>query len=558
VTDTRTAPTAPTPPLPRWATGADRPDAVVIGAGPNGLVAANHLADHGWTVVVLEASSTPGGAVRSAELIEPGYVHDVCSAFYPLAARSRALTDLSLEDHGLQWLHAPQVLAHPTSDGSCPVLSRDLDTTAASLDLDHPGDGEAWRSLYQRWLDLEPVLLDTFLSPLPPVRGLVGMLQRLPPRDLARFARFAILPVRRLGDEEFGGESARRLLAGAALHADLAPETALSGFLGWLLCSLGQRDGFPVPEGGASSVTDALVRRLEGLGGTVVCDAPVTRVEVRGGRALGVELADGTPVPATRAVLADVNAPMLYTRLVEAEHLPSSVLRDIERFQWDDSTFKVDWTLDGPVPWTAPAAREAGTVHVTEGVDALTVVASELARGLVPADPFLLVGQQSMTDPTRQPEGKETLWAYTHVPRRFRGDAGGELVGDWGASDVERFTERVEARIEALAPGFRSLIRGRHVLSPRSFEEENPNLDKGAINGGTAQLHQQLIFRPTPGTGRNATPIKGLFLASASAHPGGGLHGAAGRNAARAAVAADRRRLPGRRLVERRRATARS
>ncbi|MCU1499847.1 MAG: crtI [Acidimicrobiales bacterium] len=519
------------------------PDAIVIGAGPNGLVAANHLADHGWRVVVLEASSTPGGAVRSAELIEPGYVHDLCSAFYPLAARSRALLDLSLEDHGLRWLHAPTVLAHPAADGSCPVLSRDLDVTAASLDADRVGDGDAWRRLYRRWIDLEPDLLDTFLSPMPPVRGSARLVRRLGVRELARFARFALLPVRRLGEEEFAGESARRLLAGAALHADMAPEAALSGFLGWLLCSLGQGDGFPVPEGGAQSVTAALVRRLEGLGGAVVCDAPVGRVVVEGGRARGVELVDGSPVVARRAVLADVNAPMLYRRLVAAEHLPSSVLADVDRFHWDDGTFKVDWTLDGPIPWSAEPARRAGTVHITEGVDALTVSTSELARGLVPADPFLLVGQQSMTDPTRQPAGRETAWAYTHVPRHVRGDAGGEVVGDWGPSDVARFTERIEARIEALAPGFGALVRGRHVLSPTAFEEENPNLDHGAINGGTAQLHQQLVFRPTPGSGRATTPVKGLFLASASAHPGGGLHGAPGRNAARAAVAADRFRV---------------
>lgn len=527
----------------------DRVDAVVVGAGPNGLVAANVLADHGWSVVVLEATSAPGGAVRSSELIEPGYVADHCSAFYPLAAGSRALTDLRLGDHGLRWVHAPQVLAHPHADGSCPVLSRDLDTTASSLDELGPGDGDAWRALYQRWVDLEPHLLDTFLAPLPPVRSAAQLAARIGPRELARFARFCLLPVRRMGEEEFVGDGARRLLAGAALHADMAPEATLSGFLGWLLSSLGQGVGFPVPEGGAQSVTTALVRRLEARGGRVVCDSPVRRIVVEQGRAVGVELADGSPVRAGRAVVADVNAPMLYLDLVGAGHLSSAVVDDVGRFHWDDATFKVDWTLDGPIPWLAEPARTAGTVHVTEGVDALTVSASELARGLVPADPFLLVGQQSMTDATRQPAGKETAWAYTHVPRRVRGDAGGELVGDWGSDDVARFAARVEARIEALAPGFGSLVRGRHVQSPLGFEADNPNAPLGAISGGTAQLHQQLVFRPIPGLGRAETPIRGLFLGSSSAHPGGGLHGAAGRNAARAAIAAARRRslVPGRR-----------
>jgi len=521
----------------------DGADAIVIGAGPNGLVAANHLADRGWSVTVLEATSTPGGAVRSAELVEPGYVNDVCSAFYPLAARSKALLDLSLEDYGLRWCHAPAVLAHPTLDGSCPVLWRDLDATAASLDEGHQGDGRAWRNMYERWTTLQPGLLDTLLGPFPPVSAAVRLGGTLPPRELVRLARFCLLPVRRLGEEEFGGEPARRLLAGAALHADMSPEATLSGFLGWLLCCLGQGDGFPVPAGGASSVTDALVHRLEDKGGAVVCDAPVARVLVRAGRAVGARLTDGTDVTARHAVLADVNAPMLYRRLVASDDLPSSVLEDIARFHWDDSTFKVDWTLDGPIPWTAPAARQAGTVHVTEGVDALTVVASELARGLVPAEPFLLVGQQCITDPSRQPAGKDTAWAYTHVPRRVRGDAGGQLAGDWSEHDRALFTARIEDRVEALAPGFSRLVRGRHVMGPTEFEAENPNLDRGAVNGGTAQLHQQLVFRPVPGLARPTTPIKGLYLASASAHPGGGLHGAPGANAARAALAAHRRRF---------------
>jgi phytoene dehydrogenase-like protein len=243
-------------------------------------------------------------------------------------------------------------------------------------------------------------------------------------------------------------------------------------------------------------------------------------------------------------VLADVNAPMLYRELVGADHLPADLMADLERFHWDDATVKVDWNLDGPIPWTAEPARRAGTVHLAEGVDALTLAASELARGLVPARPFLLMGQQSLTDPTRQPEGKETAWAYTHVPRRIKGDAGAAdgpgISGEWTASDAERIADRIEGEIEVVAPGFRALIRGRHVMTPPMFEAENPNLDGSAINGGTAQLHQQLIFRPVPGFGRPETPIKGLYLASGSAHPGGGVHGAAGANAAKAALAGQR------------------
>jgi phytoene dehydrogenase-like protein len=523
-------------------------DAVVIGSGPNGLVAANILAEHGWSVTVLEARPSPGGGVRSEELIEPGFVNDVCSAFYPLAAASPAIRALRLEDHGLRWLHSPTVLAHPKRDGTCPIIDRDLDTTCAALDRIQPGDGAAWRRLYGRWRSIEDPFLETILRPFPPVRPALRIATSMSPRDLLRLTRFVLLPVRRMGEEEFESDSARLLLAGAALHADFSPESTLSGMFGWLMCGLAQSFGFPVPEGGAGSFAGALVRRLESYGGRVVCDAPVRRIVVRGGRAVAVQLADGEEVPAGDALLADVNAPMLYRDLVGAEHLPTGLMADLERFQWDDATVKVDWNLDGPIPWTAEAARRAGTVHVAEGVDALTLSASELARGLVPSHPFLLMGQQSMTDPSRQPAGTETAWAYTHVPRRIKGDAGATpdsgraISAEWSDDDAERIADRIEAEVEVLAPGFRSLIRGRHVLTPPRFEQENPNLDSAAINGGTAQLHQQLVFRPVPGLGRAETPVKGLYLASGSAHPGGGVHGAAGANAARAALAAERLR----------------
>jgi phytoene dehydrogenase-like protein len=517
-------------------------DALVVGAGPNGLVAANLLADAGWSVLVLEANEEPGGSVRSTELIEPGFVNDVCSAFYPLASEGSPIDQLHLDRHGLTWLHAPTVLAHPASDGSCPIISRRLEETMASLDLHHPGDGAAWKGLIDRWEALQPQLSDLLFQPFPPVTPAVRLGTSMAPRELARLARFLLLPARRLGEEELGGAASRRLLAGCALHADLTPESTLSGFFGWLLCALGQINGFPVPEGGASAVTDALLSRLEAGGGSVRCGEPVDKVVVDRGRAVGVRTAGGETLHAGRAVLADVNAPLLYTRLVAEGDLPDGVLGDIERFQWDDGTFKVDWTLDGPIPWVAPEARRAGTVHIAEDVDALTVVASELARGLLPANPFLLVGQQSMTDPTRQPEGKETAWAYTHIPRMVRGDSAGVLGTEWSGDDVAGFVDRIEAEVETLAPGFQRLIRGRHVLTPERFEEENPNLAGGAINGGTAQLHQQLVFRPVPGLGRATTPIKGLFLASSSAHPGGGLHGAPGANAARAAIWQDRTR----------------
>lgn len=513
----------------------------MIGAGPNGLVAANLLAERGWDVVVLEAQPVPGGAVKSAELVEPGFVHDVFSAFYPLGVASPVMKALDLPASGLRWRRAPLALAHPSADGSCPVISMDLDETVESLDAGRPGDGEGWRRLYARWERIGGPLMESLMSPFPPVRGGFRFLASVRPSEALDVARFLTMPVRQLGDEEFAGEGGRRLLAGCALHTDLFPESALGGMIGWMLAAMGQQVGWPVPEGGAGRITDALVARLEKAGGSVRCDSPVKSVVVRGGRAVAVRTATGEEVPAARAVIADVAAPALFLDLVGAEHLPASFLDRLHRFQWDDATVKVDWTLDGPVPWQAEAARRAGTVHLAEGVDALTVQAAQLALGLVPDPLFLIVGQQGLADPTRAPAGKDTAWAYTHVPQQVRGDAGDSgITGRWDDAEGNAMADRVEAEIELLAPGFRSLIRGRHVLTPPAMEAANANLVGGATNGGTGALHQQLVFRPVAGMGRAETPVAGLFLGSASAHPGGGVHGACGANAARAALAAHR------------------
>jgi phytoene dehydrogenase-like protein len=509
-------------------------DAVVVGSGPNGLVAANLLAQRGWHVVALEAAPTPGGGVRSCELIEPGFVNDVCSAFYPLGAGSPILTALHLEQHGLRWRHAPNVIAHPALDGTCAMLSRDLDVTVDNLDTLHAGDGTSWRGLYERWTQVDDALLGALFTSFPPVRATTRLARIIAPRDWLDFVRFSLLPVRRLGEEFFGGEGARRLIAGSALHADLPPEGVMSGFFGWLMTSLGQQVGFPVPEGGASSLTAALVRRLERYGGRVICNTPVTQVVVRRNRAVAVQTREGDEFEGRRAVIADVAAPALYRSLLHEEELPPSFRARLSHFHWDNGTVKIDWNLDGPIPWSAEPARAAGTVHLVESVDALTHASAELACGAIPSDPFLIVGQQSMTDPTRQPAGKETAWAYTHVPHPERSP----IATDPGA--ITALVERMEATMEAHAPGFRRLVRGRHVLTPYSFEAANANLVGGALGGGTAQLHQQLVFRPVPGLSRAETPIRALFLASASAHPGGGVHGGPGANAARAAVLHDR------------------
>ncbi|WP_432057367.1 phytoene desaturase family protein [Streptomyces sp. bgisy022] len=534
------------------------PDAVVIGAGPNGLVAANLLVDAGWSVEVLEEQPEPGGAARHDRGVDPDFVSDLFSAFYPLAAASPVLEGLRLHEHGLRWQHAPHVLAHPLSDGRCAVLDRRVDVTAASLDAFAPGDGAAWARLHRTWEMLRPDLLEALFTPFPPVRSAARVARRLRAAGGLRMARTLVLPVRRMAVEEFSGEGGGLLLAGNALHADLAPEAAGSGGYGWLMSMLGQTYGFPVPAGGSGALTGALVRRLESRGGVLRCGQRVERVLVRDGRAAGVRTAGGETVAAGRAVLADVSVPALYGGLVAPEHLPAQVLSDLRRFEWDFATFKVDWALDGPVPWKAEQAARAGTVHLSDGVDELTRFAAQLAMRRIPDRPFSLFGQMTTSDPSRSPRGTESAWAYTHVPHHVVGDAGEEgLTGSWDAGEQEIMADRVERQVERFAPGFRSRIRARRVLAPPTLESLDRNLHGGAINGGTAAMHQQLFFRPLPGTARPETPVPGLYLASASAHPGGGVHGAPGANAARAALR--RRAVPvlAERLLTRRDRTGR-
>lgn len=512
-------------------------DAVIVGAGPNGLVAANHLVDAGWSVLVLEAQPEVGGAVRSAQDVRTGFVHDTFSAFYPLAAASTTITSFQLEKHGLVWTHASAVLGHPFPDGSWGILHRDRAVTAGLLEQQHAGDGEAWLELCTRWDRIGEQLVGSLLTPFPPVRQGVAMLARLRSVGGLDFVKLLLTPVTDVGSTLFGGRSPRILLAGNAGHADIPLTAPGSGLMGILMTMLGQTVGFPVPVGGAGRLAEALARRFIAAGGSVRCGSAVTRIEVVNGRATAVVTADGERFATRHAVLADVGAANLYGGLVRPEDLPVRTLRAMRSFELDPGTVKVDWALDGAVPWASPPRYAPGTFHVADSVEDMAEALGQVAAHVIPARPFMLAGQMSTADPTRSPDGTESMWAYAHVPQRVSGDAGdGGIRGVWDDSDCERFADRLQGRIERLAPGFGSRILARRILGPRQLEAVDANLVGGAINGGSSQLNQQLVFRPVPGLGRAETPIAGLYLASASAHPGGGVHGAPGMNAARAAV----------------------
>lgn len=508
---------------------ADTADVVVIGAGHNGLVAASLLADAGWDVIVLEAQATPGGAVKSAELVS-GYVSDLYSAFYPLSVASPALTELGLTDHGLRWTHAPAVVGHARSaaDENAAVLYRDVNRTAAELDRHHTGDGQRWCDLFDQWQRIKEPLLATLFAPFPPLRGPARLLRTLGTADALDLAHLLLLPAGVMAEHLFGGEAARLLLLGNAMHADVPIDAPASGVMGYLLIMLGQDGGFPVPVGGAGQLTAALVRRAESAGARVFCNQAVDSIEVRGDRATAVRTAGGQRVACRRAVIADTSAHQLYRGLLPESALPARLRARMDRFVWDTPVLKLNYALDAPIPWRSRNLGEAGTVHLGADHDGLVRWMADLNTGNLPDHPFMLFGQMTTADATRSPAGTESAWAYTHLPRGMSDDA-----------SADRLAEHVDRVLEEHAPGFAAHVVGRTVQRPSDLEAGDANLHTGAVNGGTSQLFQQLIFRPVPGYGRAETPVGNVFLGSAAAPPGGGVHGVCGRNAARAALAAD-------------------
>jgi phytoene dehydrogenase-like protein len=495
-------------------------DALVIGSGPNGLVAAATLAQAGWRVRVLEAQRRPGGAVYSLENTLPGYLHDVGAAFFPFAHVSPALQQLHLDQVGLEWRGGVYESAHPAPDGSCAAIARDAERAAASFGP----DADAWRWLARWQADMGQRLPSALLAPLPAVAPFLG----LGFGNLFHFASAGLSTAAGYSRRLFRTEAARRVIPGLSLHVDLGPEDFSSAALGLVLGLLAAGYGFQVPVGGARSITHALIRRLEQCGGVVQLGARAQSILVRNRRAVAVRTEQGDEIPASKAILADVGAPALYLRLLPDACVPGWVRQSIHRFQYGWGTFKVDWALAALPPWLAPEARQAAVVHAGDSIDDLIRFTNEARAGQMPTNPYLVIGQQSLLDPTRAPADGHTLWAYSRVPS--------QLPGGW-AANKETFADRVEQRIEGLAPGFRASIRGRAIFSPDDLARMNENLVGGDLGGGSAHFSHQLFWRPVFPYFRYRTPVAGVYLCSASAHPGAGVHGACGFNAAQMALA---------------------
>ena len=465
------------------------PDAIVVGAGPNGLAAAIVLARAGRSVLVVESADTVGGGTRTAALTLPGFRHDVCSAIHPLVPGSPFLRTLPLEEHGLEWVESPAALAHPFDDGTAALLERSLAATAATIG----GDRAAWLRMMGPLVWKADVILGGVLGPLRVPRN---------PLTLARFGLDAIRPATSVARRRFREPRARALFAGLAAHSMLPLTRSPSAGVGLVLALLGHHVGWPFARSGSQAIADALASYLRSLGG-----------EIRTGQ--NVESLDD--LPATRAVLVDVT-PRQLVRMA-GKRLPAGYRRRLGGYRYGPGVFKLDLALDGPIPWRAEECTRAATVHLGGTLEEIAASEAAISRGLTPERPYVLLAQQSLFDPTRAPAGKHTVWAYCHVPNGSGAD----------------MTDRIEAQIERFAPGFRDLILARHTMGPADIEAYNPNYVGGDINAGVQDL-RQLFTRPVARSVPYSTPAKGLYICSASTPPGGGVHGMCGYWAARAAL----------------------
>ena len=462
-------------------------DAIVVGAGPNGLAAAIELAQTGKRVCVFEANEVIGGGARSKELTLPGFIHDTCSAIHPLAASSPFFKNLSLKEFGLEFCYPPAAFAHPFDDGSALLLHRSVAETSRQLGRDASAYQNLFDPLVNNWGKLAPDLLGPLEIPQHPFL-------------MARFGWYGLRPVSGFTRSHFKEERVRTFFAGAAAHSCLSLNQLGTTAFGLVLITLAHAVGWPFPRGGAQKISDALGAYLKSLGGEIVTGVRVESID---------------DLPPAQCVIFDVT-PRQLLRIV-GDRFPSGFRRKLSKYRYGPAAFKLDWALDGPVPWRASECTQAATIHL--GGSLAEIEASEKAiwEGKCSDRPFVLVAQHGLFDSTRAPEGKYTLWAYCHVPH---------------GSDID-MTERIEAQIERFAPGFRSRILARSVMSPAQLEIHNANLVGGDINGGAATI-DQLFTRPTFRT--YSTPLPDVYICSSSTPPGGAVHGMCGYHAARTAL----------------------
>jgi phytoene dehydrogenase-like protein len=472
-----------------------RYDAVVIGAGPNGLAAAITLARSGCSVVVYEAADTIGGGTRTKDLTLPGFRHDVCSTIHPLALASPFFRSVPLADYGVEWVQPEIPLAHPLPDGSAAAAYRSLEATGTTLGP----DAEAWRRLFGPLVAHWETFAQGLLAPL---RPLWQMRHPFASLEMALFGLKGFQSVGGLARRSFHGKGAPALLAGMAAHSMQPLDQPLTAAVGLLLGMTAHTVGWPVARGGSQTISDALAAYLRSLGGEIITGARVASLD---------------ELPPASAILADVTPRQLLW--LAGDRLPERYQRQLRRYRYGPGVFKIDYALDGPIPWTAEEPRRAGTVHVGGTLPEMATAEREVWAGIHPERPFILLAQQSVCDPTRAPAGQQTVWAYCHVP---------------SGSDVD-MTARVEAQIERFAPGFRERTLARHTMTAAEMEAYNPNYIGGDINGGVQDLFQHFT-RPVVSLNPYATPVPGLFLCSSATPPGGGVHGMCGYYAAQAAL----------------------
>jgi phytoene dehydrogenase-like protein len=469
---------------------ADGFDAVVVGSGPNGLVAAVTMAAAGRRTLLVEAAGTLGGGLRTEELTLPGFRHDVCATVLPLALASPAFRGLRLEDDGLRWVHPPVAAAHPFDDHDAVLVHRDLDATVAGLGV----DGQRWRATVGATAAASDPLVDSVLAPLDLPPGA--------PLALARYGALGAWPATWVARAAFRGARARAAFAGMAAHSILDLNSPITAGYGLLLAALVHHVGWPVVTGGSQTLADALVARLRRHGGEVA-----TATAVR----------DLAELPPAASILLNLTPRQVIGIL--GDRLPHGYRRRLERFRYGPGVFKLDWALDGPLPWRDPAVGAAATVHLGGTLEEITAGEHDVARGRHPERPFVLLVQACVADPSRAPAGAHTLWAYCHVPH---------------GSDVD-MTAAIEAQIERFAPGFRDRVLARHAMGPAALEAHNANAVGGDISGGAADL-RQFAARPVLSLRPWQTPLPGVYLCSASTPPGAGVHGMGGWQAARLAL----------------------